>query len=183
MHNGNLEWKVRTCHINQPLEGKRWTREKEAPRRECLEDRCGEDERWWMWGRTGHYFCHSLLICSLSIFFFSTPTPLFCYRLTLSHSTHPPLALHPFWTDGGFSNPTFYPIISLAGLRGWCSRYLSPPRRTSFDQGGSSQGLAAAAAAALNPARSHVEIRFQIWTNVDSKTETLIECTFKCAAC
>lgn len=90
----------------------------------------------------------------LFIHLFFTPTPLFRYRLTLSHSSHPPLALHPFWTDGVFSNPTFYPIISLAGLRGCCSQYLSPPpRRTSFDQGGSSQGLAAAAAAALNPAR------------------------------
>lgn len=154
MHNGNLEWKVLTRHINQQLEGKKVDAGKEAPRSECLEDRCGEDERWWMWGRTGHYFCHSLLICSLSSFFF-TPTPLSRYRLTLSHSSHPPLALHPFWTDGVFSNPTFYPIISLAGLRGCCSQYLSPPRWTSFDQGGSSRGLAAAAAAAaaLNPAR------------------------------
>lgn len=90
----------------------------------------------------------------LFIHLFFTPTPLFRCRLTLSHSSHPPLALHPFWTDGVFSNPTFYPIISLAGLRGWCSQYLSPPPPVGLHliKRGSSQGLTAAAAA-QNPAR------------------------------
>lgn len=182
MHNGNLEWKVLTRHINQQLEGKRWTQEKEAPRRECLEDRCGEDERWWMWGRTGHYFCHSLLICSLSIFFshqlFSATASLCLTLLILpSHYIHfglmvcsqiplfIPSSLWLAWEAGAHS--IYHPPIGLhlikgAHLRAWWRLLLL---------------------LWTLPDRSHVEIRFQLWTNVDSKTKTLIHYMFKRAAC
>lgn len=180
MHNGNVEWKVLTRHINQQLEGKRWTQEREKG--------MSRGQMWRRWAlmnvRENRPLLVPFIAHMLFIHLFFTPTPLLCYRLTLSHSTHPPLALHPFWTDGVFSNPTFYPIISLAGLRGWCSQYLSPPL----------VGLHVIKGAHLRawrrllllwtlPDRSHVEIHFQVWTSVDSKTKTLLQYVFECATC
>lgn len=114
---------------------------KEAPRRECLEDRCGVEERWWMWGGNRPlvlaFIAHMLFIH----LFFSTLTPLYHRLLALSRSNHPPLTLHPFLAHGVFLNPTFYPIITPPGLRGWSSRCLSEPCLSSFDQEDASQDL------------------------------------------
>lgn len=72
--------------------------------------------------------------------------------LLLPHTLHPSLSS---FLSVCSPNPTFYPIISLPGLRGWCSQYLSSPCLSSFDQEDSSQDLAAAAQNRARHIRTH----------------------------